>query len=187
MEIWMIMGFILRDSVKASSQTFLISISLGRGDWIAEAARSYGGKVFATVTNASHSKKALYAGADVLIVMCHEAAAHGGGRRVRRADTGARVAIPRLSRRRCGGGLRRRSGPRHGPTTTEESPLDDQIKGAVSNLIPDGGVIEADMLYGKNFDDIPARVMRSPTAVRLNAAPVPFPAVAYWALVFIDP
>ena len=30
----------------------LISISLGRGDWIAEAARSYGGKVFANLTNA---------------------------------------------------------------------------------------------------------------------------------------
>ena len=39
------------------------------------------------------------------------------------------------------------------------------------------------MLYGKNFDDIPARVMRSPAAVRLNAAPAPFPAVAYRALV----
>ena len=72
-------------------------------------------------------------------------------------------------------------------TTTEESPLADQIKGAVSNLKPDGGATEADTLYGKNFNDIPARVMRSPTAVRLNAAPVPFPAVAYRALVFINP
>ena len=56
----------------------LISISLGRDDWIAKAARSYGGKGFATVTNASHAKKALSAGADALILTVHEAAAHGG-------------------------------------------------------------------------------------------------------------
>ena len=56
----------------------LISISLGRDDWVAEAARSYGGKVFTTVTNASHAEKALSAGADALIVTGHEAAAHGG-------------------------------------------------------------------------------------------------------------
>ena len=67
--------------------------------------------------------------------------------------------------------------------TTEESTLADQIKGAVLNLTPDGGATEADNLYGKNSDDIPARVMRSPAAVRLNAAPAHFPAVAYWALV----
>ena len=67
--------------------------------------------------------------------------------------------------------------------TTEESPLANQIKGAVSNPKPDGGATEADTLYGKNFDDIPARVMHSPAAVRINAAPAPFPAVAYRALV----
>ena len=72
-------------------------------------------------------------------------------------------------------------------TTTEELPLADQIKGAVSNPKPDGGPIAADTLYGKNFDDIPARVMRSPAAVRLNAAPVPFTTVTYRALVLINP
>ena len=72
-------------------------------------------------------------------------------------------------------------------TTTEELPLADQIKGVVLNPKPEGGATEADTLYGENFDDIPARVMRSPAAVRLNAAPVPFPAVAYRALLFINP
>ena len=72
-------------------------------------------------------------------------------------------------------------------TTTEESPLADQIMGAVSNLKPDGGETEADTLYGKNFDNIPTTVMRSPAAVRLNTASVPFPVVAYRALVFINP
>ena len=47
-------------------------------------------------------------------------------------------------------------------TTTEESPLSDQIKGAVLNPKPDRGATEADTLYAKKFDDIPARVMRSP-------------------------
>ena len=37
--------------------------------------------------------------------------------------------------------------------TTEESPIADQIKGAVLNLKPDGGATEADTLYGKNFDE----------------------------------
>ena len=67
----------------------MISIILGRGDWIAEAARSYGGKFFANVTNASHTEKALSAGADALIVTGHEAAVHGG-------DVGSAVLIPAL-------------------------------------------------------------------------------------------
>ena len=56
----------------------LIIISLGRGDWVAKAVRSYGGKVFATITNASHAEKALSAGADALMVTGHKAAAHWG-------------------------------------------------------------------------------------------------------------
>ena len=67
----------------------MISIILGRGDCIAKGARSYRGKVFATVTNASHTEKALSAGADALIVTGHEAAAHGGG-------VGSAVLIPAL-------------------------------------------------------------------------------------------
>ena len=67
----------------------LISISLGRGYWIAKAARSYRGKVFATVTNASLAEKALSAGSDMLIVTGHEAAAH-------RRDVGSAVLIPVL-------------------------------------------------------------------------------------------
>ena len=52
--------------------------------------------------------------------------------------------------------------------TTEESPLANQIKGAVLNPKPDGGATEADTPYRKNFDDITARVMRSPVGVRLE-------------------
>ena len=56
----------------------LISKSLGRGDWIAKTARSYRGKVFATITNAYHSEKALSVGADALIVTGPEATLTGG-------------------------------------------------------------------------------------------------------------
>ena len=70
----------------------LISISLGRDDCIAEAARSYGGEGFVTVTNASPAEKALSAWADALIVTGHEAAAHGG-------DVGSAVLIPALMSR----------------------------------------------------------------------------------------
>ena len=75
--------------VNLEEEVPLISISIGRGDWIAEAARSYGRKVLATVTNASHAKKALSAGADALIVTGHKATAHGG-------DVGSTVLIPAL-------------------------------------------------------------------------------------------
>lgn len=56
----------------------VINYSLGKGDWIAEAAHRYGGKVVATVVNGRHGKKAQQQGSDALIVTGHEAAAHGG-------------------------------------------------------------------------------------------------------------
>ncbi len=56
----------------------VINFSLGKGDWIAEAAHRYGGKVVATVVNGRHAKRAEEQGSDALIVTGHEAAAHGG-------------------------------------------------------------------------------------------------------------
>jgi len=56
----------------------VINYSLGKGDWIAEAVHSYGGKVVATVTTLKHAHAAERDGADALIVTGHEAAGHGG-------------------------------------------------------------------------------------------------------------
>ena len=40
----------------------IINISLGKGEWIAERAATYGGKILATVTNARHAKSAIDSG-----------------------------------------------------------------------------------------------------------------------------
>ncbi len=56
----------------------VINFSLGKGDWICQAAHAYGGKVIATVTTHKHALAAQRDGADALIVTGHEAAAHGG-------------------------------------------------------------------------------------------------------------
>ena len=54
-----------------------INFSLGKGDWIVKRAHDYGGKVFATVVNVRHAKRAQDYGCDGIIATGHEAAAHG--------------------------------------------------------------------------------------------------------------
>jgi len=56
----------------------VINFSMGKGDWIVEAAHGYGGKVIGTVVNEVHARKAASYGTDALLVTGHEAAAHGG-------------------------------------------------------------------------------------------------------------
>lgn len=55
----------------------VINFSLGKGDWIVEAAHAYGGKVIATVTTYRHAKRAQEYGCDAVIATGNEAAAHG--------------------------------------------------------------------------------------------------------------
>jgi enoyl-[acyl-carrier protein] reductase II len=55
----------------------VINFSLGKGDWIVNAANEYGGKVLATVTNIRHAKRAQDYGSHGVIVTGNEAAAHG--------------------------------------------------------------------------------------------------------------
>ncbi|MBW2558338.1 MAG: nitronate monooxygenase [Deltaproteobacteria bacterium] len=56
----------------------VINFSLGKGEWIANAAHKYGGKVVATVVNERHGSAAQQQGADALVATGYEAAAHGG-------------------------------------------------------------------------------------------------------------
>jgi enoyl-[acyl-carrier protein] reductase II len=56
----------------------VINVSMGKGEWVIEGVRAYGGKVFATVSNEKHARSAIDSGVDGLIVTGHEAAAHGG-------------------------------------------------------------------------------------------------------------
>ena len=58
-------------------QVPVINFALGKGDWLVKEAHKYGGKVFATVVNARHAKRAQDYGADGVIATGNEAAAHG--------------------------------------------------------------------------------------------------------------
>jgi len=51
---------------------------MGKGEWVIEGVKRYGGKVIATVASEAHARSAIAAGVDGLIVTGHEAAAHGG-------------------------------------------------------------------------------------------------------------
>jgi enoyl-[acyl-carrier protein] reductase II len=56
----------------------VINWSLGKADWIIQAAHEYGGKVLGTVTLSRHAIKAEKDGADGVIVTGHEGGGHGG-------------------------------------------------------------------------------------------------------------
>ena len=171
----------------------IINVSLGKPDWIVSAAHSYGGKVLATVTTAKHAGSAVDAGVDALMVTGHEAAAHGG-------HVTSLVLIPAISSRfpevplvAAGGFADGRGlaaalslgadgiamGSRF--ATTLESPLPLSVKKTISNPKLDGGATESDTIYSKNFDGIPARVMKTPLSMKLNAKPAPLPLVIYRA------
>jgi enoyl-[acyl-carrier protein] reductase II len=63
--------------VLLEEQVPVINFALGKGDWIVKNAHQYGGKVVATVVNATHGKKAQDYGCDAVIATGYEAAAHG--------------------------------------------------------------------------------------------------------------
>ena len=63
--------------VLLEEQVPVINFSLGKGDWLVEGARKYGGKVIATVVNTKHAKRAQDFGCDAVISTGYEAAAHG--------------------------------------------------------------------------------------------------------------
>ncbi len=63
--------------VLLDEQVPVINFALGKGDWIVKRAHEYGGKVVATVVNATHGRKAQDYGCDAVIATGYEAAAHG--------------------------------------------------------------------------------------------------------------
>jgi enoyl-[acyl-carrier protein] reductase II len=166
--------------VALEEQVPLINVSLGKPDWIARECHGYGGKVLATVTNAKHATIALDAGADALMITGHEAAAHGG-------DVTSLVLVAAMAEQfpdvplvAAGGFANGRGlaaalslgadavamGSRM--AVTQESPLAQSMKEAVAKAT------EADTLYGKNFDGIPARVLKTPMAEkRMKSRPNP--------------
>lgn len=177
--------------VAIHEQVPMVNISLGKADKISPRVHDYGGKILATVTNAKHAEAAIGSGADALMITGHEAAAHGG-------DVTSMVLIPTMASRfpdvpivAAGGFANGRGlaaaialgadgvamGSRF--AVTRESALAERMKEVISSS---HNSTESDTLYGKNFDGIPARVLRSKTSSRLMKWPASFPTVFYRAI-----
>jgi enoyl-[acyl-carrier protein] reductase II len=149
----------------------VINFALGKGDWIVKEAHKYGGKVFATVVNLRHAKRAQDYGSDAVIATGQEAAAHG-------EDVTSLVLIPHLADNlkipviAAGGFADGRGlaaalalgaeGIAMGTRlmTTQESPLHAQYK----QMTMEKQVY--DTLFSKRFDGILCRVMDTNAAKR---------------------
>ena len=173
--------------VALEEQVPIINVSLGKADWIADGVHSYGGTLLSTVTNAAHAQSAIAAGADALLVTGHEAAAHGG-------DVTSLVLIQCLAQQFPDTPLVAAGGFAHGSSlaaalalgadavamgsrlaVSTESPLPVSIQQAVTRAS------ESDTIYGKNFDGIPARVLKTPLSEQLMARRPWFMTILYRA------
>ena len=165
--------------VALEEQVPVINFSLGKGDWLIQRAHEYGGKVIATVVTEKHALSAQKSGADALLVTGHEAAAHGGDvtSLVLVPAIAAKVDIPVIATGGFADGRGLLAALSLGAeaiamgsrlATTAESPLHQNIKDAVM------GRSELDTIYSKNFDGIPARVMRTARASKETRKPMNF-------------
>lgn len=150
----------------------VINYSMGKGDWICEAAHAYGGKVMASVTDTKFAKRAQAQGCDAVIAAGHEAAGHSG-------DVTTFTLIPRLVEVldipviaaggvATGAGLMAAlalgaSGVSMGTRfwTTQEGPMHDNWKRKAVELDVE------DTIYSDRFDGIPNRIMRTVAAEKM--------------------
>lgn len=163
--------------VALEEQVPVINYSLGKGDWLCQRAKDYGGKTIATVITAKHAQAADRDGADALIVTGHEAAAHGGEvtTLVLLPAIRAVTSLPLIA----AGGFAQGSGlvaalalggdavamgTRWAMTT--ESPLHAKTQAMVLEKAVE------DTLYTRNFDGMPCRIMRTPTGVAVSRKPL---------------
>jgi len=147
---------------------------MGKGEWVMDAARAYGGKVIATVSNEKHARSAIDSGVDGLIVTGHEAAAHGG-------KVSSMVLIPAV-RDMCDLPIIAAGGFADGRGlvaalalgadaiamgTRFASSIESPVHAATKQLIIDKPA--EDTIYSSNFDTFPCRVMRTPGGQRFTA------------------
>ncbi|MEE9913304.1 MAG: nitronate monooxygenase [Deltaproteobacteria bacterium] len=162
----------------------VINFALGKGDWIVKEAHKYGGKVFATVVNLKHARRAQDFGTDAVIATGQEAAAHG-------EDVTSLVLIPHLAENlkipviAAGGFADGRGiaaalalgaeGVAMGTRlmTTKESPLHENYK----KLAQEKEVY--DTLFSKRFDGILCRVMKTDAAKRAVRKGLSWPAAFF--------
>lgn len=163
--------------VALQEQVPIVNFSLGSGADVCERVHAYGGKTIATVVNAKHALSAEKAGVDALLVTGHEAAAHGGAvtslvliPAIRQVTQLPIIAAGGFS---TGGGLVAAMalgadavamGTRW--AATSESPVHQNTK----EMIVQKEVEET--IYSKNFDSIPCRVMKTPSAIKATAKPL---------------
>ena len=165
----------------------VINFSLGKGDWIVNRAREYGGKVIATVVTEKHAISAEKIGVDALLVTGHEAAAHGG-------EVTSLVLIPAIRKVSslpiiAAGGFGNGQGliaalalgadaiaMGSRLAMSRESPVHDKTK----EMIRQRGV--SDTIYSRNFDGLWCRVMDSPTSRRLTRKPLGLLAAGWRAI-----
>ena len=159
----------------------VINFALGKGDWIVNEAHKYGGKVFATVVNLRHAKRAQDYGCDAVIATGQEAAAHG-------EDVTSLVLVPHLAENlqipviAAGGFADGRGlaaalalgaeGIAMGTRlmTTKESPLHDNYKKLTMEK-------EAyDTIFSKRIDGILCRVMKTDAAEKARKRGLSLPA-----------
>lgn len=149
----------------------VINFSLGKGDWIVEAARAYGGKVIATVTTEKHAKAAERIGVDALLVTGHEAAAHGGAVTSLTLIPAIRdaVSLPIIAAGGFADGRGLLAALALGAdavamgtrlASTSDSPVHTKTK----DMIVAKTVV--DTIYNAKFDGIPCRMMDTDTARR---------------------
>jgi enoyl-[acyl-carrier protein] reductase II len=160
--------------VALQEQVPVINVSMGKGEWVMEGARVYGGKVIATVSNEKHARSAIDSGVDGLIVTGHEAAAHGG-------KVSSMVLIPAV-RDMCDLPIIAAGGFADGRglvaalalgadavamgtrfATSLESPVHADTKRLIVNKDAE------ETIYSRNFDTFPCRVMRTPGGERFTA------------------
>jgi len=161
----------------------VINTSLGRADWIINAAHEYGGKVLGTVVIERHARRAELDGADFLIVTGNEAAAHGG-------DITSLVLLP-LARRWvsipiiAAGGFSDGRGLAAALTLgaegismgtrfmlTQESPTHDNFKQLCLQAAAE------DTIYSERIDGLPGRFLKTKTAEIMTRQAVASPTKA---------
>lgn len=163
--------------VALEEQVPVINFSLGKGDWLAKRCHEYGGKVIATVTTVKHAQSAESIGADALLVTGHEAAAHGGEvtSLVLVPTIADAVNIPVIATGGFGDGRGLLAALSLGAdgiamgsrfATSKDSPLHQNVKDEVVHRDQHYTV------YSPNFDGIPARYIKTPTAVKLTKKPM---------------
>ncbi|HLZ19016.1 MAG TPA: nitronate monooxygenase [Smithellaceae bacterium] len=170
--------------VLLKEQVPVINFALGKGDWIVKEAHKYGGKVFATVVNLKHAKRAEDFGTDAVIATGQEAAAHG-------EDVTSMVLIPHLAENLkipvigAGGFADGRGlaaalalgaeGVAMGTRlmTTKESPLHENYK----KMTQEKEVY--DTLFSKRFDGILCRVMKTDAAKKAVKTGLSWPAAFF--------